>query len=149
MTRQSFRVDREYLRDLLARKKKNLIVCWVSFAEAKKSGQVLIAAGCLTQRYGMEVARKVPGVDGNPRHAPLDGYCAVVAKFAKVHIPEPVYHLPEAANSWHGIESGCFTSQCGWAKCILNKWRMAARRPCCVLRYSIDQRHGGFHVLLR
>jgi ribosomal protein S12 methylthiotransferase len=33
-------------------------------AESKRSGQLLIAAGCLTQRYGAEVARQVPGVDG-------------------------------------------------------------------------------------
>ncbi len=33
-------------------------------AEAKRPGQLLIAAGCLTQRYGLEVARRVPGVDG-------------------------------------------------------------------------------------
>ena len=33
-------------------------------AQAKRKGQVLIAAGCLTQRYGVEVAQKVPGVDG-------------------------------------------------------------------------------------
>jgi ribosomal protein S12 methylthiotransferase len=26
--------------------------------------QVLIAAGCLTQRYGAQVARQVPGIDG-------------------------------------------------------------------------------------
>jgi len=33
-------------------------------ADGKKKNQVLIAAGCLTQRYGSEVAEKVPGVDG-------------------------------------------------------------------------------------
>jgi ribosomal protein S12 methylthiotransferase len=32
-------------------------------AAKKKSGQVLIAAGCLTQRYGSEVVRRVPGID--------------------------------------------------------------------------------------
>ena len=30
-------------------------------AEGKRSNQLLIAAGCLTQRYGSEVAEKVPG----------------------------------------------------------------------------------------
>jgi ribosomal protein S12 methylthiotransferase len=30
----------------------------------KKDGQVLIAAGCLTQRYGVDVLRQVPGIDG-------------------------------------------------------------------------------------
>jgi len=33
-------------------------------ASAKKPGQVLIAAGCMIQRYGAEVARQVPGIDG-------------------------------------------------------------------------------------
>lgn len=33
-------------------------------AEKKKPGQILIAAGCLTQRYGIEVAQKVEGIDG-------------------------------------------------------------------------------------
>jgi ribosomal protein S12 methylthiotransferase len=32
-------------------------------AEGKRN-QILIAAGCLTQRYGSEVAQKVPGIDG-------------------------------------------------------------------------------------
>ncbi len=33
-------------------------------AEGKRPGQMLIAAGCLTQRYGAEVQAQVPGVDG-------------------------------------------------------------------------------------
>jgi ribosomal protein S12 methylthiotransferase len=33
-------------------------------AAKKKPNQLLIAAGCLTQRYGAEVARRVPGIDG-------------------------------------------------------------------------------------
>ena len=33
-------------------------------AEGKRENQLLIAAGCLTQRYGSEVAVKVPGIDG-------------------------------------------------------------------------------------
>jgi ribosomal protein S12 methylthiotransferase len=33
-------------------------------AAAKRSGQVLLAAGCLSQRYGQGVRRLVPGVDG-------------------------------------------------------------------------------------
>src|SRR5450759_1465278 len=32
-------------------------------ANAKRPDQLLIAAGCLTQRYGAEVARQVSGVD--------------------------------------------------------------------------------------
>src|SRR5512137_1012866 len=33
-------------------------------ASQKRTNQLLIAAGCLTQRYGVEVARQVPGIDG-------------------------------------------------------------------------------------
>ena len=33
-------------------------------ASQKRKGQTLIAAGCLTQRYGAEVVRQVPGIDG-------------------------------------------------------------------------------------
>jgi len=33
-------------------------------AAKKKSGQILIAAGCLTQRYGEEIPRDIPGIDG-------------------------------------------------------------------------------------
>jgi ribosomal protein S12 methylthiotransferase len=38
-----------------------------ALAEDKRPDQLLIAAGCLTQRYGAEVARQVPGVDGIDR----------------------------------------------------------------------------------
>ena len=33
-------------------------------AEGKQPDQLLIAAGCLTQRYGEQVTRQVPGIDG-------------------------------------------------------------------------------------
>jgi ribosomal protein S12 methylthiotransferase len=33
-------------------------------AASKRPGQLLIAAGCLTQRYGADVARQVAGIDG-------------------------------------------------------------------------------------
>ncbi len=35
-----------------------------SLAEAKRPGQLLIAAGCMAQRDGERIAREVPGVDG-------------------------------------------------------------------------------------
>ena len=43
-------------------------------AEHKRKGQLLIAAGCLTQRYGIEVARQVAGHRWHPGHTPLDGH---------------------------------------------------------------------------
>ena len=72
-------------------------------ARAKHPGQILIAAGCLTQRYGQEVARRVRGVDGilgtrrwmdivkvvhtlrdDPQHSSDSN-----------HRPKPLYHLPQ------------------------------------------------------
>src|SRR5690606_5505324 len=35
-----------------------------TLAQGKRRGQLLVAAGCLSQRYGAEVVRQVPGIDG-------------------------------------------------------------------------------------
>ncbi len=43
-------------------------------AEAKRSGQVLIAAGCLTQRYGARGGRAGPRTGRGAGHAALDGH---------------------------------------------------------------------------
>jgi ribosomal protein S12 methylthiotransferase len=70
-------------------------------ARKKRKGQMLIAAGCLTQRYSEMVIQQVPGIDGilgtrrwmdivdlvqqlNGRQRSEDGY------------PQPLYHLPDA-----------------------------------------------------
>jgi ribosomal protein S12 methylthiotransferase len=71
-------------------------------AHAKRKGQVLIAAGCLTQRYGVEVAQKVPGVDGILGTRRWMDIVQVVREVRPAtgsggSHPEPVYHLPEAA----------------------------------------------------
>ncbi len=65
-------------------------------AEAKRDGQVLIAAGCLTQRYGVEVAQKVPGIDGILGTRRWMDIVQVVSELRKSPHPEPLYHLPEA-----------------------------------------------------
>ena len=66
-------------------------------AQAKHKGQVLIAAGCLTQRYGVEVAQKVPGVDGILGTRRWMDIVQVVKEVRKSPHPEPIYHLPETA----------------------------------------------------
>jgi ribosomal protein S12 methylthiotransferase len=65
-------------------------------ADGKRNGQVLIAAGCLTQRYGAEVAQKVPGVDGILGTRRWMDIVQVVSELRKGSHPEPLYHLPEA-----------------------------------------------------
>lgn len=71
-------------------------------ARKKRPGQMLIAAGCLTQRYSEMVVRQVPGIDGilgtrrwmdiveliqqlNGRQRDAGGYL------------KPIYHLPDTA----------------------------------------------------
>jgi ribosomal protein S12 methylthiotransferase len=65
-------------------------------AAEKQPGQVLIAAGCLTQRYGSEVARQVPGIDGVLGTRRWMDIVDIVQRLRKGKHPEPVYHLPEA-----------------------------------------------------
>ena len=65
-------------------------------AESKREDQVLIAAGCLTQRYGAEVAQQVPGVDGVLGTRRWMDIVQVVRELRKGPHPEPLYHLPEA-----------------------------------------------------
>jgi ribosomal protein S12 methylthiotransferase len=65
-------------------------------AEGKRNNQILIAAGCLTQRYGSEVAQKVPGIDGVLGTRRWMDIVQVVRELRKGPHPEPLYHLPEA-----------------------------------------------------
>lgn len=64
-------------------------------ADAKRDGQILIAAGCLTQRYGIEVAQKIPGVDGILGTRRWMDIVQVVRALRKTSHPEPLYHLPD------------------------------------------------------
>ena len=66
-------------------------------AARKKQGQMLIAAGCLTQRYGAEVARQVPGIDGILGTRRWMDIVDVVKELRNGRDPQPLYHLPEAA----------------------------------------------------
>ncbi|MFN2194796.1 MAG: 30S ribosomal protein S12 methylthiotransferase RimO [Anaerolineales bacterium] len=66
-------------------------------AEIKKPGQYLIAAGCLTQRYGAEVAAAVPGIDGILGTRRWMDIMEVVGKLRRSKHPQPVYHLPDDA----------------------------------------------------
>lgn len=65
-------------------------------ASGKRPGQLLIAAGCLTQRYGAEVARQVPGIDGLLGTRRWMDIVDVVARLRAQPHPQPLYHLPEA-----------------------------------------------------
>ena len=66
-------------------------------AQGKKKGQFLVAAGCLTQRYGQEVLDKVPGIDGLLGTRRWMDILQIVSRMRGDEGPKPLYHLPEAA----------------------------------------------------
>jgi ribosomal protein S12 methylthiotransferase len=66
-------------------------------SKRKQEGQILIAAGCLTQRYGAEVAKQVAGIDGVLGTRRWMDIVQVVRELRKGPHPEPLYHLPSEA----------------------------------------------------
>ena len=64
-------------------------------AAAKRPGQWLIAAGCLTQRFGAELAAQVPEVDAILGTRRWMDIVDVVSALREGKGPEPLYHLPE------------------------------------------------------
>ncbi len=66
-------------------------------AELKKEDQILIAAGCLTQRYGEEVVQKVPKIDGVLGTRRWMDIIDLVNKLRGRKHPQPLYHLPTDA----------------------------------------------------
>jgi ribosomal protein S12 methylthiotransferase len=107
-----------------------------ALAEVKRPDQLLIAAGCLTQRYGTEVARQVPGVDGILGTRRWMDIVEVVRTLRqRSHSssnsglrPEPLYHLPESATIGTD-ENGALRASIAGASAYL-KIADGCRRPC-------------------
>ncbi len=66
-------------------------------AANKRSDQWLIAAGCLSQRYGAEVIERVPGVDALLGTRRWMDVLQLIDKLRRRTSPEPLYHLPDEA----------------------------------------------------
>lgn len=98
-------------------------------ADAKRPGQVLIAAGCLTQRYGAEVAQKVPGVDGVLGTRRWMDIVQMVGEVRKGPHPEPLYHLPQDAATVGADEHDALRASVAGASAYL-KIADGCRRPC-------------------
>ena len=64
-------------------------------AAHKRKGQLLVATGCLTQRYGAEVVRQAPGIDGVLGTRRWMDILDVVEHLRRGHPPSPLYHLPD------------------------------------------------------
>ncbi len=97
-------------------------------AVKKKSGQLLIAAGCLTQRYGAEVAKQVPGIDGILGTRRWMDIVQVVSQLRAAPHPEPLYHLPEAATVGKDEQNAIRASVAGASAYL--KVADGCRRPC-------------------
>lgn len=65
-------------------------------ASQKRKGQMLIAAGCLTQRYRESVAQQVPGIDGILGTRRWMDILQVIQSIQSRPNTHAVYHLPEA-----------------------------------------------------
>lgn len=99
-----------------------------NLAETKRPGQLLIAAGCLTQRYGAEIARQVPGVDGILGARRWMDIVEVVRKLRKGPHPESLFHLPETPTIGTD-EDGVLRASIAGASAYL-KIADGCRRPC-------------------
>ena len=97
-------------------------------AGGKKKNQILIAAGCLTQRYGSEVAQKIPGVDGVLGTRRWMDIVQVVRELRKGPHPEPVYHLPEVKTVGTDEHDAMRVSVAGASAYL--KVADGCRRPC-------------------
>jgi len=98
-------------------------------AEGKRNNQLLIAAGCLTQRYGSEVAEKVQGIDGVLGTRRWMDIVQVVRELRKGPHPEPLYHLPDEAKTVGTDEQDALRVSVAGASAYI-KIADGCRRPC-------------------
>jgi len=97
-------------------------------AAKKKPGQILVAAGCLTQRYGKDAAPDVPGIDGIIGTRRWMDIAALVDGLQDANPPIPRYQLPEAAAVGTDDHSALGVSVQGASAYL--KIADGCRRPC-------------------
>jgi ribosomal protein S12 methylthiotransferase len=98
-------------------------------AEGKRPGQVLIAAGCLSQFWGSRLAEEVPGLDGIIGTRRWMDIVQVARKVQARRRPEPLYHLPDEARTVGDDEQGTLRAAVQGASAYL-KIADGCRRPC-------------------
>jgi ribosomal protein S12 methylthiotransferase len=98
-------------------------------AAIKRPDQVLIAAGCLTQRYGAEVAAQVPGIDGVLGTRRWMDIVQLVRQLRASPHPQPLYHLPDEAVTVGTDEKDTLRASLAGASAYL-KIADGCRRPC-------------------
>lgn len=66
-------------------------------AQGKRSDQLLVAAGCLSQRYGPALTQEVPGLDGVIGTRRWMDLVSFIRRLRRHNRPGTLYHLPENA----------------------------------------------------
>ncbi|WP_343418089.1 30S ribosomal protein S12 methylthiotransferase RimO [Candidatus Flexifilum breve] len=97
--------------------------------DTRKRNQMVIAAGCLSQRYGADLVQEVPGLDGviGTRRW-MDIFDLITRLRVRKH-PEPLYHLPTDAAVVGLDERGVLRASVQGASAYL-KIADGCRRPC-------------------
>lgn len=98
-------------------------------AEFKGKNQLLIAAGCMAQRYGDEVVEWAPGVDGVIGTRRWMDIVPFIRKLRRRKHPEPLYHLPDEATTVGTDERGVLRTAVQGRSAYL-KISDGCRRPC-------------------
>jgi ribosomal protein S12 methylthiotransferase len=98
-------------------------------AEAKGQNQLLIAAGCMAQRYGDEVVEWVPGIDGVIGTRRWMDIVPFIRRLRKRKHPKPLYHLPDEAKTVGQDEQGVLRTSLQGRSAYL-KIADGCRRPC-------------------
>lgn len=98
-------------------------------ASHKRKGQLLIAAGCLSQRAGAGLVKDVPGLDGVIGTRRWMDIVDLVGRLRARPHPEPIYHLPTEAATVGSDEHGALRAAREGASAYL-KIADGCRRPC-------------------
>ncbi|GAB4520936.1 MAG: 30S ribosomal protein S12 methylthiotransferase RimO [Anaerolineae bacterium] len=97
--------------------------------EVRRDGQMVIAAGCLSQRYGQDLIQHVPGLDGVIGTRRWMDIFDLVSRLRTRKHPEPMYHLPTDAHVVGLDERGVLRASVEGASAYL-KIADGCRRPC-------------------
>ncbi len=109
--------------------KEESIAALRELAAIKRPDQLLIAAGCLSQRYGAELVKRIPGLDGIIGTRRWMDIVDLVQNLRTRKHPEPIYHLPTEALTVGSDEHGARRVSKQGASAYL-KIADGCRRPC-------------------
>jgi ribosomal protein S12 methylthiotransferase len=97
--------------------------------ENRRDGQMVVAAGCLSQRYGGALVQEVPGLDGIIGTRRWMDIFDLIGRLRARRHPEPLYHLPTDAVAVGRDDGGVMRSSIQGASAYL-KISDGCRRPC-------------------